>query len=116
MPRILTPEQKEAARLRHIKWRSNPENRQKLRVRNRAQGKTPSGRRSKTICNWKRLGIVGDHAAWYERYNSATECENCEVEFGEHGDGTGTFRTLDHDHSTGEPRNILCHRCNILRG
>jgi hypothetical protein len=112
-----TPEEKKQMNLECQKrYRANPENCQKVRERNRAYQKTPEGRRQATISNWKRLGIICDYAVWYERYISTTECENCGVELGEHGDRTGTFRTLDHDHDTGIPRNILCHRCNILRG
>lgn len=108
-------ELKEAQRQRYLRYMSKPEKREKVYARNRARAKTPAGIKCSIICNWKRLGIVCDYDEWYERYVTATQCELCELPLGTHGDGTGMFRTLDHDHTTGKPRNVLCQRCNILR-
>ncbi|MFZ9079596.1 MAG: endonuclease domain-containing protein [Alphaproteobacteria bacterium] len=41
---------------------------------------------------------------------------DCDCEFGKIGDGTGSFKCLDHDHQTGEVRAIVCQLCNIRRG
>ena len=43
-------------------------------------------------------------------------CEECGIPYGKYGDGSGTFKCLDHDHHTGKFRNFICHGCNLRRG
>jgi hypothetical protein len=78
---------------------------------------TPEGIKRRRIDRWKRSGVICDN--WDELYNtylSHKNCEDCGCEFGDFGDGTGTFRCLDHDHETGAFRAIVCNSCNIRRG
>ena len=78
---------------------------------------TDAEKKRLAIKRWKGFGMIcEDFDSLYCHYLNATECENCGVEFGEHGSIGGTWKTCDHNHETGQFRNFLCHRCNILRG
>ena len=79
--------------------------------------KSPAGRKSQLIRKWKYRKIkCDDFSAWYDDvYMNTHHCEACGCEFGEFGDGTLSCKCLDHDHETGEIRNILCSDCNIKR-
>ena len=70
------------------------------------------------INGWKRKGLKDDYDMVWNRFNNSTNCENpkCNVVYGKIGDGTGTFKCMDHDHTPGLEnnfRNILCCRCNL---
>jgi hypothetical protein len=67
---------------------------------------------------WKKKGLNDDYDMVWNRYINSTNCENpkCNVVYGKIGDGTGTFKCMDHDHTPGLEnnfRNILCSRCNL---
>lgn len=46
----------------------------------------------------------------YDRWVSATNCELCDKDI-----TTGRQKMMDHDHTSGLFRNIVCCRCNTIR-
>ena len=57
---------------------------------------------------WKRSGLIcEDVDSLYCHYMNAKNCDECGVDFGKKGDGTGTFKCMDHSHITGIFRNFL---------
>ena len=77
--------------------------------------KTDAYKKSYRITNWKKSGVkCDDFNELYDKYNSTWNCEECNVELKE-----GNYKNkkcLDHDHETGVFRNIICNRCNVIRG
>jgi hypothetical protein len=66
---------------------------------------------------WKKSGLIHDnYDELYDKYCASKNCEECGCEYSKKGDGIGNFKCMDHDHLTGEFRNFLCHKCNIIRG
>jgi len=83
-------------------------NKVKIAAYKTAYNKSPAGKRTKRINSWKRQGAIGDLPKFYdERYFPATKCEVCDKEFKSTLD-----RHMDHCHTTGEIRWVLCHSCN----
>ena len=64
------------------------------------------------ICNWKKRGLIGNYDKIYERFMNTDICDNCGIELDQDGQ---TKKCMDHEHTSGEFRNILCNFCNILR-
>jgi len=76
---------------------------------------TEQGKKSNRINTWKRSGVIcDDFDELYDLYISIWNCEECDVELVE-GNKAYNRKCLDHDHQTGEFRNVLCHNCNIKR-
>jgi len=73
---------------------------------------TEHGLKNLLIGKWRNSGMVSDD--WdntYHVYNTTTNCDYCNVEL-TNGRGKNS-KCLDHLHSTGEIRGILCKRCNV---
>ena len=64
--------------------------------------------------DWKTKNIVfkdnDDFLYWFNRYYDSKSCELCELPF-----KSTKERHIDHNHTTGLPRNIICCRCNRRR-
>ena len=74
-------------------------------------------REATTKSKWKHRGLIcEDIDSLYCHYMTAKNCDECGVEFGKIGDGSGTWKCMDHSHETGKFRNFLCNSCNIRRG
>ena len=58
------------------------------------------------IQNWKKRGLIGDYDLIYDRYMNTSHCDKCGVSF------EFKKKCMDHCHTTGEFRNILCIKCN----
>ena len=74
--------------------------------------KSPQGKKSNTISKWKFLGLKDDYEKVYTKYQKAETCSACKKPFGTKGDGTGSFKCMDHNHATGRFRSIRCSNCN----
>ena len=90
---------------------------QKNKENRKEYAKTPNGKKANTIADWKSKGIkCDDFDTLYANYLAETHCDFCRIKFGKWGDGTGTFKCCDHDHTSGLFRNFLCCACNNKRG
>ena len=62
--------------------------------------------------SWEGYGMIfvdDDHYNYvYKEYIYATNCDLCNKQFPNTKD-----RQLDHDHETGEIRNVVCSKCNV---
>ena len=77
---------------------------------------TDKGKKVNLISHWKNKGLIhDDYDDLYEKYLNSTNCQECGCAYGKKGDGTSTFKCMDHDHTTGLFRNFLCCKCNLKR-
>ena len=87
-------------------------NREDVRSRQRARNKTPQGRRATRSQNLKtKFGI--SVREFDERFRAQDKC--CAICKRRRKTKDKSF-ALDHDHSTGSLRGILCHSCNRALG
>ena len=79
-----------------------------------------NGLKQRRISDWKAQGVICKINQTYEdlhnEYVNAIKCVACDVVF-EKGRGTKTGQTkigkcLDHNHTTGYMRQIICRSCN----
>ena len=92
--------------------KATPEQKARLADKQRDYRATPQGKRTQKIGSWKNQKMIcDDWNALYDRFIERTTCECCHNEF-----KTAKDKHLDHCHKTGNVRNILCRRCNQLRG
>lgn len=86
------------------------ENREKLVLYNKKYNL--ENHRQITIQKWKYQGLIcGDFDELYDYFKSVNNCERCDVLLTS-GENCNTRKVMDHDHSTGEFRNVLCNLCN----
>ena len=75
--------------------------------------KSSAGKKSHTKRDWKHYGLIDSDNDKYEKvynlYLNTNECDVCKYEFDK-----SNWKCMDHDHSTGKFRQILCHRCNVM--
>tara|TARA_Y100000592_G_C5434826_1_gene300189 strand:+ start:852 stop:1313 length:462 start_codon:yes stop_codon:yes gene_type:complete len=79
--------------------------------------KSEIGRKNSRIRDWRRMGVISDdYDKLYEKYINTTTCDSCNIQLTENIKyNTSTTRCLDHNHETGQFRNVLCNKCNVLR-
>ena len=90
-------------------------NKEKIKEKKKEYDQTEQGKKSSRIRNWKQIGVKSDDFnSLYDLYISVWNCEECNVELVEGRCGSNC-KCLDHDHITGEFRNVLCNSCNTKR-
>ena len=103
----------------HKKWREKPETKEKLKEYMKEYRKTDKYKRSHTISQWKRRGLIETdtytYNSLYDKYLIHTNCDICQVILTT-GKRCPETKMMDHDHISGEFRNFLCNDCNLRRG
>ena len=99
--------------------RSRENNREKIGSRQKKFSQTERGRYHRNKGHWKANGVSEPCEGWekyyYDTFLPSTHCDLCNVEFVVDG-VSAEGRCLDHHHSSGHIRNIVCRKCNIGRG
>ena len=76
-------------------------------------------KRNQVICRWRRKGLKLKEGETYfdifDKWESVTNCEKCNVELFNGKKTISTKKTMDHCHITGKFRNVLCSGCNLKR-
>ena len=66
----------------------------------------------KSVASWKYRGmILKENECWDDIYDRYIKCEKCE--FCNNVIKNSLDKHLDHDHTTGFIRGVLCRRCNV---
>ena len=91
-------------------------NKEKIKEYQKVYYQTPAGKKSNRINDWKKRGVIhDDFNELYEKYINTELCELCNCKLTVDKRKTKTTRCLDHDHETGEFRNVICNSCNVKR-
>tara|TARA_R110000823_G_C15484856_1_gene451214 strand:+ start:85 stop:492 length:408 start_codon:yes stop_codon:yes gene_type:complete len=103
---------KEYKKEQRIEYYQNNKGREKKYSKEYSQ--TEQGIKSRRIADWRRLGMSldYDYDIIYDIYINCNVCDFCNVELVEGIYGSNK-KCLDHNHTTGEIRGILCNTCNI---
>ncbi len=89
---------------------------QKNKDKIKEYSQTPARKKSMRIKNWKKRGVIHHNFdELYEKYINSENCELCGCTLTVDKRTTPTTRCLDHNHETGQFRNVLCHSCNRKR-
>ena len=82
---------------------------QRYKEYNKAWSKTEKGIKLNIMNGWKNNGLVHDnYDELYEHYINTHSCDVCKKDFKDSFD-----RCMDHCHTTGLFRQVLCRYCNI---
>ena len=73
----------------------------------------PKGKKSMRITQWKYRGLKETKEfieQIYDEYLNSEECQLCGEPYSAHN-----IKSMDHCHTTGKFRNIICNRCNCWK-
>ena len=76
-------------------------------------------KKARKINEWKLRGLISEnYDEIYDTWFNATNCEDCccDLQHGTKGGNQTNTKCMDHCHTTGQFRNIICHSCNTKRG
>ena len=92
-------------------------NKEKIKIRDIEYRKNnpETWKKTYTISQWKKNGLLGDYQLIYKIYLSTKFCDECGFELTYDRFPTKTRKAMDHCHKSGLFRNILCHKCNTKR-
>ena len=106
-------ENKEKINLKQKKYKAK--NKEKIALQNKEYSKTPIGKKVITLSGWKYMGLIASKEELdriYNLYLNQVFCNACDCVLTRNHDNSKTDANMDHDHSNGIFRHIICHGCN----
>lgn len=88
------------------------ENPEKAKESCKKYASTDAGKKVHKISQWKQRGLLGDYDKIYERYEYTLFCDECKCDLDQ---CNSSIKCMDHCHTTGFFRNVLCKSCNNKR-
>jgi len=85
----------------------NKANKEAVSAWHKAYNQTDLGIKKRRMNNWRFRGVNDVNEELYEYYKNCVKCEACGNSFTE-----SSNKCLDHDHKTGDFRQVLCRGCN----
>tara|TARA_R110000868_G_C10343787_1_gene715537 strand:- start:42 stop:407 length:366 start_codon:yes stop_codon:yes gene_type:complete len=83
---------------------------------NKEYNKTYNGMKNNKISRWRSWGIKHDNFDdLFKLYYDTTNCADCNVELTRGTKNCNTTKCLDHDHTTGLFRDVICLSCNFSK-
>jgi len=84
---------------------------------NKARDKSAARIKSRMIRRWIKMGLIEeDINGLYEHVITTFVCDICDCILKVEGPNCSATRCMDHNHLTGEFRNVLCNKCNFNEG
>tara|TARA_R110001606_G_scaffold308201_1_gene455156 strand:- start:48 stop:470 length:423 start_codon:yes stop_codon:yes gene_type:complete len=94
----------------------NKEYNENNKEKRKEYNQTEQYKKNRRIYDWIKRGLIhDDFPSLYDYYINCNNCEECNIELVE-GNFGANKRCLDHSHTTGLFRNVLCTGCNLRRG
>tara|TARA_B110000211_G_scaffold210097_1_gene247934 strand:- start:279 stop:782 length:504 start_codon:yes stop_codon:yes gene_type:complete len=106
---------REKINLKYKKYRE--ENKEKEYLRYKEYSQTHNGKKINKLRSWKHEGLIASNEELDRIYNLSLNqefCNACDVKLTRTGKNCKTNVTMDHDHSNGRFRHIICNTCNVM--
>tara|TARA_R110000851_G_scaffold138638_3_gene275395 strand:+ start:850 stop:1263 length:414 start_codon:yes stop_codon:yes gene_type:complete len=90
-------------------------NKEKVLLSNKEYSQTPNGKKVNTLKKWKSRGLSASKEELdriYNLYLNQELCNACDCVLTRTGVHSKTNITMDHDHSNGRFRHVICNSCN----
>ena len=106
---------KEKISIKAKKYNANPINKERDDLKKKEYRETPHGRKIRKLQEWKSRGLIAskeEKDRIYNLYLTQEFCNACDCILTRNRDNSKTDANMDHDHSNGKFRHIICHGCN----
>jgi len=89
-------------------WRKKNKEKLKQQSKEWKQNNKEKSKKSDKISQWKQKGLISEnYDQIYQLWLDSTHCDKCGCDY------NGTIKDMEHCHTTGRFRAIVCHKCNM---
>ncbi len=116
MPRLDNTSPEAKARISEINARCKLKYKDKYNDAKVKYRQTEKGKMMSLKDAWIRKGLKQDWKPIWEIYKNCNNCQICDLEFNQILGVGRSNKCMDHNHTTGMFRNVICCSCNVFLG